>query len=171
MMMSIFIALFGFVFLFIQNANGVPIIATWYCSLTDPVKYSYCGNPSAGWVADCGISVQHAPCPGCGIAALNPGTYNKNNSSHTCVWQGKACGECWRISGPGGQATVMITDCCAGYETACTCLSCPTNPGCDWCAKGDNFHFDVDIDTFNHICANTPTGHCVLSGATQVGCP
>eukprot|EP01120_Amphizonella_sp_Union-15-10_P017239 TRINITY_DN9521_c0_g1_i1.p1 TRINITY_DN9521_c0_g1~~TRINITY_DN9521_c0_g1_i1.p1 ORF type:complete len:192 (-),score=29.65 TRINITY_DN9521_c0_g1_i1:73-603(-) len=155
------------------NSTDVPIIATWYCSLFDPTKYGYCGNPSANWVADCNIPVRSPPCSGCGIAALNPAYYNQNQASHTCRWIGPACGSCWRLTGVGGSKTVKITDCCAGYANACSCLSCPTNPGCDWCEKGDNWHFDLDIDSFTTVCGSggVNAGHCQLYSATGVSCP
>eukprot|EP01123_Difflugia_compressa_P015665 TRINITY_DN8933_c0_g1_i1.p1 TRINITY_DN8933_c0_g1~~TRINITY_DN8933_c0_g1_i1.p1 ORF type:complete len:166 (+),score=19.44 TRINITY_DN8933_c0_g1_i1:37-534(+) len=154
----------------LTSVTSIPIYATWYCSLSDPTQYGYCGNPSAGWVADCGISVQQPPCSGCGITALNPAFYNQNSSSHDCHWKGVGCGECWEITGPGGTAKVMVTDCCAGYKGACSCLNCPTDPGCDWCASGDNWHFDLDISTFNFVCQSTTAGHCQLSSANSVSC-
>jgi hypothetical protein len=47
-----------------------------------------------------------------GIAALNPTFYDGGT---VCEYEGSACGLCYEVTGPGGTATVEVTDCCAGY--------------------------------------------------------
>ncbi|KAL0477691.1 hypothetical protein AKO1_013484 [Acrasis kona] len=152
--------------------NDTKIIASYYCSLTDPVHLGYCGNPAADWVAACGISVAKPPCEGCGITAFNPAAYNQDKTRHNCQWQGKSCGQCWKISGAGGSKKVMVTDCCAGYPGTCSCLDCPTVPLCDWCATGDHLHFDLDIDSFNTVCgpSGVQRGHCDINEAIRIPC-
>jgi len=160
---------FVIIFFYVVSVSySLPIIATWYCSLTNPQQYGYCGNPNAGWVADCGISIQNPPCSGCGITALNPLLYNNNTNSHTCQWKGVGCGICWKLN---GVVLVMVTDCCAGYSNQCSCFDCPTNPSCDWCAKGDNWHFDLDVNSFLKVCGNLDQGHCEIKSAQIVDCP
>ncbi|OXK37948.1 hypothetical protein CDL40_05200, partial [Escherichia coli] len=94
-------------------------IATWYCSLSNPGAYGNCFPGSCG---------TYSSINGHGIAALNPRAYT---NADTCHYQGSSCGKCYSISGPGGSATIAVTDCCAGYPSSPTCTSAPTNPTCD----------------------------------------
>jgi len=136
-----------------------PLWATWYCELSDP---SSCN------IGACGYTLTGPPCPGCGIVALNPVIYDSGSS---CEYQGPACGQCWYLTGPGGSVTVMVTDCCAGYPGAVSCLVDRVN-GCDWCASGDNWHYDLDEASFNTVCGSlASSGACQLSNAYIVSCP
>lgn len=63
----------------------------------------------------------------------------------------------------------LIEDSYSGHPS---CLNDPTDAQCDWCASGDNNHFDLDYDTFSDLCgdAGIQAGHCELSQAVQVAC-
>jgi hypothetical protein len=105
-------------------------------------------------------------------------------------------GLCYEVTGPGGSALLAITDRCGGY---CKCPSlnvndftecgqCKEAPDmtplcecrgdnncstmtCDWCAANNHPHFDVDDDTFNHLCGDLAIkGSCQLSNAKFVPC-
>ena len=42
---------------------------------------------------------------------------------------------------------------------------------CDWCAANNHPHFDVDDDTFNHLCGDQALkGSCQLTKANFVAC-
>jgi len=111
--------------------------------------------------------------PGYGIAANNPQLFVKGNTQSVCSWAGGNCGACYSLSGPNGAVTVMITDCCAGYQGHCLCDQGCTDPSCDWCAGNTNNHFDLDYDSFMTVCgsAGLNAGNCHLSSATPVTCP
>ena len=108
----------------------------------------------------------------------------------------EASGLCYEVSGPGGSALLALTDRCGGYckcpsaggaefnerglcnEAAdmtplCECRganNCSTQQ-CDWCAANNHPHFDVDDDTFNHLCGDQALkGSCQLSKAKFVAC-
>ena len=54
--------------------------------------------------------------------------------------------------GPGGQT-------CEGHFT------------CDWCMSNNHPHFDLDVDTFNHLCDTAaPAGSCRLNEVSIVEC-
>ena len=105
-------------------------------------------------------------------------------------------GLCYEVSGPGGSALLAVTDRCGGYckcpsvgvdaynecgqckeatdlTPLCECRgdnSCPTEQ-CDWCAANNHPHFDVDDDTFNHICGDQAIqGSCQLANVKFVPC-
>jgi len=142
-----------------DNSTAIPIIATWYCSLD--------GSKGRCFPGSCGT--EGPPSNGFGIAALNPEAYT---NAPTCHYRGSACGQCWSVRGPNGTTRIQVTDCCAGYPNSCTCLNCPKNPQCDWCAHNDNLHFDLDYSSFMTVCGNAgvQAGHCVLSGASRTNC-
>jgi len=144
-----------------KNVTNDGIYGTWYCSLTNPSQYGSC-NPGA-----CGFNV--GPNMGYGIAALNPKYYDGGSA---CQYKGSGCHKCWKVSGPAGTVKVIISDCCAGYPGHCSCLQCPSEPSCDWCASGDHWHFDFDRDSFVGLCGQSgiQAGHCQLSNAVEVGC-
>jgi hypothetical protein len=108
----------------------------------------------------------------------------------------EASGLCYEVSGPGGSALLAMTDRCGGF---CKCPSagaaefnecglCKEAPDltplcecrgdgncagqqCDWCAANNHAHFDVDDDTFNHLCGEQALkGSCQLSKAKFVPC-
>ena len=108
----------------------------------------------------------------------------------------EASGLCYEVSGPGGSALLAMTDRCGGF---CKCPSagatefnecglCKEAPDltplcecrgdgncaaqqCDWCAANNHPHFDVDDDTFNHLCGEQALkGSCQLSKAKFVPC-
>ncbi len=108
----------------------------------------------------------------------------------------EASGLCYEVTGPGGSALLALTDRCGGYckcpsaggnefnecglcnEAAdmtplCECRgadNCGTEQ-CDWCAANNHPHFDVDDDTFNHLCGDQAfKGSCQLSKAKFVPC-
>ena len=108
----------------------------------------------------------------------------------------EASGLCYEVSGPGGSALLAMTDRCGGFckcpsagatefnecglckEAAdltplCECRgenNCGTQQ-CDWCAANNHPHFDVDDDTFNHLCGDQAfKGSCQLSKAKFVPC-
>jgi len=143
-----------------DGMNGKPIIATWYCSLD--------GSQGSCFPGSCGTS--GPAISGYGIAALNPGAF-EDDSSNTCIYQSSSCGQCWALTGPGGTANIQVTDCCAGYAGNPSCLS-SSEADCDWCASNDNFHFDLDWNSYATVCAGqTNAGHCQLSSATLITCP
>eukprot|EP00026_Physarum_polycephalum_P020043 Phypoly_transcript_22384.p1 GENE.Phypoly_transcript_22384~~Phypoly_transcript_22384.p1 ORF type:complete len:155 (+),score=23.00 Phypoly_transcript_22384:77-541(+) len=146
-------------FAFIACAFGIPNIATWYCSLD--------GSKGSCFPGGCGT--YNDPNPGTGITALNPALFGTGSA---CSYKGPACGQCWSLQGPAGHRIVTVTDCCAGYPNQPSCLQDPSDPSCDWCAKGDNNHFDLDYDSFVTVCgsAGVQAGHCVLQDAAKVGC-
>jgi len=146
-------------------------IATWYCSLTDPNTYSYCYNTGdPNHEADCTIDVTKIG-SSLGVAANNPLLFSKGSKS-VCSWNGANCGTCYRLTGPGGSKTVMVTDCCAGYSGNCQCDQGCTDGQCDWCAANSHNHFDLDYDSFLTVCGSQASnGHCSISTATVVGCP
>jgi hypothetical protein len=105
-------------------------------------------------------------------------------------------GLCYEVTGPGGSALLAITDRCGGY---CECPSAGVNSftecglckeapdltplcecrgdnncstmQCDWCAANNHPHFDVDDDTFNHLCGDQAIkGSCQLTNAKFVAC-
>jgi hypothetical protein len=108
----------------------------------------------------------------------------------------EASGLCYEVTGPGGSALLAITDRCGGYckcpslgandfnecgqckEAAdltplCECRgtdNCGTQQ-CDWCAANNHPHFDVDDDTFNHLCGDQSLqGSCQLANVKFVPC-
>ena len=108
----------------------------------------------------------------------------------------EASGLCYQVTGPGGSALLAITDRCGGYckcpaaganaymecgpcsEAAdltplCECRgngNCSTQQ-CDWCAANNHPHFDVDDDTFNHLCGDQSfKGSCQLANVKFVPC-
>eukprot|EP01111_Echinosteliopsis_oligospora_P010042 TRINITY_DN304_c0_g1_i1.p1 TRINITY_DN304_c0_g1~~TRINITY_DN304_c0_g1_i1.p1 ORF type:complete len:154 (-),score=31.50 TRINITY_DN304_c0_g1_i1:93-554(-) len=141
----------------IASTSAIPSIATWYCSLD--------GSKGNCFPGSCGTYTSN----GHGVCAMNPQLYGTGGA---CSYQGPACGSCWSLNGPSGSATVQVTDCCAGYPGNPSCLSDPSDPSCDWCASGDNNHYDLDWDTFNTVCGQNGVnaGHCELNDVTQVGC-
>jgi len=151
------------------SSTGGPITsniyATWYCSLTDPGEYGYCGDTAAGGVADCNIDALTQP----GIAANNPMLFTLGGSA-TCHWEGANCGNCYSLNGPVGSTTVMITDCCAGYLGNPSCLSSNPPWNCDWCAANSHSHFDLDVNSFQKVCGSINQGHCQLNSAYPVAC-
>jgi hypothetical protein len=105
-------------------------------------------------------------------------------------------GLCYEVTGPGGSALLAITDRCGGYckcpslgatefnecglckeasdlTPLCECRgdnNCSTQQ-CDWCAANNHPHFDVDDDTFNHLCGDQAIkGSCQLATAKFVPC-
>jgi len=53
----------------------------------------------------------------------------------------------------------------AGGET------CAGQMTCDWCMTNSHPHFDLDIDTFNHICADDAVlGSCRIAKVKPVPC-
>eukprot|EP01126_Amoeba_proteus_P014653 TRINITY_DN1647_c0_g1_i2.p1 TRINITY_DN1647_c0_g1~~TRINITY_DN1647_c0_g1_i2.p1 ORF type:complete len:247 (-),score=29.08 TRINITY_DN1647_c0_g1_i2:63-803(-) len=141
-----------------EEETGTEIIATWYCSLD--------GSHGSCFPGDCGID--KAP-SGLGIAALNPKAFS---GTETCHYKGSACGKCWRLQGPAGEARVQITDCCAGYPHSCSCLECPDKSDCDWCAHNDHLHFDLDLVSFKAVCGEEgyQAGDCRLYSASRTSC-
>jgi len=98
---------------------------------------------------------------------MNPSDFDGGS---VCQYKGSACGQCWRVSGPGGTANVQVTDCCAGYPGNPSCLS-STQPDCDWCADNNNQHFDLDWNSYATVCGNqVDAGHCQLSSAVRISC-
>jgi hypothetical protein len=91
-----------------------------------------------------------------------------------CKCNGSGFQEC----GPCVNATDMQTNCpCVGTAppaySACCGATCggTVNAQCDWCASNNHPHFDLDVATFNRICAaNATQGSCKLSGARFVHC-
>jgi hypothetical protein len=90
-----------------------------------------------------------------------------------CQCNGSAFVEC----GACVNATDMNPKCpCVGtdpgvYPNCCgrTCGGVPTT--CDWCASNNHPHFDLDDDTFMHVCgADSMLGSCKLSIAHFVSC-
>jgi hypothetical protein len=108
----------------------------------------------------------------------------------------EASGLCYEVTGPGGAALLAITDRCGGFckcpslgandfsecgqckEAAdmtplCECRgdnNCGTQQ-CDWCAENNHPHFDLDDDTFNHVCGDQAfKGSCQLTAAKFVPC-
>lgn len=148
-------------------STGQAIYATWYCSLTNPAQYGYCGNAAAGGVADCNIDALHPPA-GLGIAAQNPAAFT--GGSTTCHWAGSNCGACYKLQGPKGSKTIIVTDCCAGYPGNPSCVTNPVG-NCDWCAANSHLHFDLDTDSFNTVCGSIDLGSCKITSATKVACP
>jgi len=105
-------------------------------------------------------------------------------------------GLCYEVTGPGGSALLAITDRCGGFckcpslganeynecgqckEAAdltplCECRgdnNCSTQQ-CDWCAANNHPHFDLDDDTFNHVCGDQAIqGSCQLANVGFVPC-
>ncbi len=108
----------------------------------------------------------------------------------------EASGLCYEVTGPGGSALLAITDRCGGYcecpslgvssygecgqcdeatdlTPLCECRgpgNCSTQQ-CDWCAANNHPHFDVDDDTFNHLCGDQSLqGSCQLANVKFVPC-
>lgn len=107
-------------------------------------------------------------------------------------------GLCYEVTGPGGSALLAITDRCGGFckcpslgandfnecgqckeasdlTPLCECRgtnSCATTTEqCDWCAANNHPHFDLDDDTFNHVCGDQAIkGSCELTTAKFVPC-
>jgi hypothetical protein len=49
--------------------------------------------------------------------------------------------------------------------------ACPTEQTCDWCMSNSHPHFDLDVDTFNHLCGSAATmGSCRLAEVKPVPC-
>jgi len=70
------------------------------------------------------------------------------------------CGSCV------GKATNIIEPGppCVGTALPLYSANVPSEQKCDWCASNNHPHFDMDIDTYNHICgAEADAGHCELS--------
>lgn len=65
-----------------------------------------------------------------------------------------------------GTAPGVSDTCCgAGYAT-------PVVAACDWCATNNHPHFDLDQDTFNHICGEKMIlSSCQLSAVAAIACP
>jgi len=100
---------------------------------------------------------------------MNPSDFDGGSA---CEYKGSACGQCWALTGPGGSAHIQVTDCCAGYASNPSCLTSPTVADCDWCAKNDNQHFDLDWDSYSTVCGGQANaGHCTLTSAVLVNCP
>ena len=59
-----------------------------------------------------------------------------------------------------------------GVYTQCCGVGCATTEDdCDWCASNNHLHFDLDVNTFNHVCGTTNSnGSCQLSQAQYVPC-
>lgn len=91
-----------------------------------------------------------------------------------CQCNGSAFQEC----GPCVNATDMVVNCpCVGTAppayTSCCGATCggTVNPQCDWCASNSHPHFDLDIGTFNRICASQAVlGSCQLTSVRFVPC-
>ena len=108
----------------------------------------------------------------------------------------EASGLCYEVTGPGGSALLAITDRCGGFckcpslgandfgecgqcaeapdmTPLCECRgdnNCSTQQ-CDWCAANNHPHFDVDDDTFNHLCGDQALKRsCLLTKANFVAC-
>jgi len=144
------------------SSGGLPIIATYYCSVTNVAAYGSCFPGSCG--------TESRAISSFGIAALNPTAFDGGS---VCKYQGSACGQCWQLGGPTGSANIQVTDCCAGYPGNPSCLSDPSDSQCDWCAAEDNQHFDLDYDSFMTVCGSqgVNAGHCKLNSATLISCP
>jgi len=155
MKIAIFLVLISVTYVF-----SYPSVATWYCSLSNSGEYGSCFPGSCG---------TYSSINGHGIASQNPQLYG---GASTCHYQGSSCGQCWQLSGPGGTATVAITDCCAGYPGNPSCETDPSDNTCDWCADNNHWHFDLDRDSFVQVCGQSGlnAGHCNLSNTVQVGC-
>jgi len=146
-----------------SGSNGgytYPAVATYYCSLSNPSAVGSCFPGSCG---------TYSSINGHGIAAINPLAFDGTSA---CEYQGSSCGSCYHIVGPVNSATVAVTDCCAGYVADQSCETAPPGVTCDWCAKNDHMHFDLDLDTFSSICgsAGLNAGHCAISSFAKVAC-
>jgi len=61
----------------------------------------------------------------------------------------------------------MYQSCC-GQEPYC---KLPLTGTCDWCSGNNHPHFDLDLDTFNHVCGtDAPSGHCILKEILPYKC-
>ena len=59
----------------------------------------------------------------------------------------------------GNDGSLYDSTCC-GNESQC---KLPLNGQCDWCSGNNHPHFDLDVDTFNHVCGSDANkGHCIL---------
>ena len=144
----------------------------------------------------CKTSAPGAKCVG---IVASPPMMVGNREKFGQIWglgMTEASGLCYEVSGPGGSALLAMTDRCGGYckcpsvggATFNECGLCKEAPDltplcecrgdnncgnmqCDWCAANNHPHFDVDDDTFNHVCgAEALKGSCQLSKAKFVSC-
>jgi hypothetical protein len=78
------------------------------------------------------------------------------------------CGSCLNKSDMKPQCP------CVGAAPPLYNQACPgsISPRCDWCANNNHPHFDLDDDTFAHVCGpQGPTkGSCKLKSAKYVAC-
>jgi hypothetical protein len=148
---------------------GAEAIATFYCSLSNPTaSLPACYQPSG--YADCYILVNSIS--GIGICANNPLLFSQGALT-VCKWNQANCGTCYQLNGPSGSATVVVTDCCAGYTGSCQCADGCKAGNCDWCAANEHNHFDLDYDSFVAVCGSNGVndGNCVLKSVDIVTCP
>jgi hypothetical protein len=134
-----------------------------------------------------------------GIAASSPMMVGNSQEALSLVWGtglSEASKVCYKISAVGGSAIVALTDRCGGYcscgsiqpgmEECGPCVSSPllvpnlpcvapnttqsSEQKCDWCANNNHVHFDLDIDTYNHVCNSSQTGSCKFDKVEPVAC-
>src|SRR6266511_1082647 len=80
------------------------------------------------------------------------------------------CGACVNASDMHPKCPCVGTD--PGLYTNCCGRTCGGVPStCDWCAANNHPHFDLDDDTFLHICGSEAMlGSCKLSTTRFVSC-
>ena len=127
------------------------LVATWGLGLTEAS----------------GLCYRIAGPGGVAVIALTDrcGGYCKCNGSGF-----EECGPC--VNAPDLEVNCSCVGAVPGVYSQCCGDGCAsTAADCDWCASNNHPHFDLDIDTFNHVCGNLASaGSCQLSQAQYVPC-
>lgn len=149
-------------------AAAPPMVVGNSQEATDPATHQLVADWGLGLTEASGVCYQLTGPGGSAIVAL----------TDRCGGYCKCAGSGFQECGPCVNATDMATNCpCVGTAppafSACCGNGCsePVNAECDWCASNNHPHFDLDVGTFNLLCASLAgNGSCQLSAVQPVSC-
>jgi hypothetical protein len=148
-------------------AAAPPMVVGNSQQAIDPATGGYVKDWGLGMTEPAGLCYRLTGPGGTAIVALT----DRCGGFCQCGGSGyQECGAC--VSAPDMHPECPCVGTAPGLYTTCCGRTCGgAASSCDWCASNNHPHFDLDVATFNFLCASQANlGSCQLSGVSYLPC-